>query len=503
MIRLPFGLLRLAAGGLGLVAVTILLVGCSEPDATTLRLGVAQAPVTLDPRFATDAVSERLVRLLYRSLIDFDADYRAVPSLAQWRAITPLHYSFVLDPQRAAFHDGSPVTAVDVKATYDDILNPTQASPHRSSLQVIDYIDVVTPARVDFHLKRPDPLFPGRLVFGILPSRLLAGGHDFKRAPLGSGPLEFVAWPADNRVTLKRRSDGQTIELFAASNATVRVLKLLRRELDIVQGDLPPELVHWLQRQRGIELLRERGTVFSYIGFNLEDPHVGLLRVRQAIASALDRQAIVATLMGGMARPASGVLPPEHWAAQPAQQERGRGLANARELLSAVGFDESQPLRLIYKTSSNTFRLRLATVIQSQLRDAGIQVEIQSHDWGTFYADVKAGRFQMYSLSWVGLKMPDIFRYAFHSTALPPHGANRGRYRNPRVDALIDAAERAAEHAEQQRLYRAVQAVLLRDLVYVPLWYEDHVAALAPGIDGYVLGRDGNYDGLLSVARAN
>ncbi len=97
-----------------------------------------------------------------------------------------------------------------------------------------------------------------------------------------------------------------------------------------------------------------------------------------------------------------------------------------------------------YKTSTDPVRVRIATVIQQQLAEVGIDMRLSSYDWGTFFGDIKAGRFQMYSLAWVGIKTPDIFRYAFHSSSLPPEGANRGRLASAAVDRLIEAAEQGA-----------------------------------------------------------
>ena len=158
-------------------------------------------------------------------------------------------------------------------------------------------------------------------------------------------------------------------------------------------------------------------------------------------------------------------------------------------------------MQLTYKPSSKTFRLRLATIIQDQLKAAGIHVNIRSYDWGTFYGDIKAGRFQMYSLSCVGLKMPDIFRYLFHSSAVPPDGANRGRFKDARVDALIEAAEATPDLEQQAGLYRDLQAYLLGQLPYVPLWYEGSILVTRADISGYALAADGNYDGLMTVTR--
>ena len=133
---------------------------------------------------------------------------------------------------------------------------------------------------------------------------------------------------------------------------------------------------------------------------------------------------------------------------------------------------------------------------------AGFDVEVQSNDWGTFYGDVKAGRFQMYSLAWVGIKMPDIFRYVFHSDSIPPGGANRGRLRDPMIDQLIERAERAPTLEGQARLYRELQHRVHTALPYVPLWYEDNVRVSRPGVEGYRLNTDGNYDGLKAVGRS-
>ena len=126
-------------------------------------------------------------------------------------------------------------------------------------------------------------------------------------------------------------------------------------------------------------------------------------------------------------------------------------------------------------------------------------MDLRSYDWGTFYGDIKSGRFQLYSLSWVGIKMPDIFRYVFHSDAVPPNGANRGRLNNAKIDALIEQAEQAQTLETQAALYRELQVLLFKALPYVPLWYEDHVLVSRQRVSGYTLAADGNYDGLNSV----
>ena len=180
-------------------------------------------------------------------------------------------------------------------------------------------------------------------------------------------------------------------------------------------------------------------------------------------------------------------------------QSYGYDPAQAKQLLQEAGFSPTQPPTLIYKTSTDPFRLRLATIIQEQLQQVGFDVSIHSHDWGTFYGDIKTGRFQMYSLAWVGLKTPDIFRQAFHSRFVPPQGVNRGHYADSSTDHLIDKIEDTIQRTEQQTLYHHLQERLLQTLPYVPLWYEDHFALSSKDIQGYTLQVDGNFDGLQHI----
>jgi len=478
-----------------------MMVACSAPDGSAIRVALAAAPASLDPRFATDASSERINRLLYARLVDFDAQAQPVPSLASWEKLSDRHYRFRLRERNRRFHDGRRLTAADVAATYRSLLAPDSSSPHRGALDMIERIEVLDDDTLDFFLRRADVLFPGYLSIGILPAAGVASGASYHRQPLGSGPFRFVDWPQAGRLQLARVDDGQLFVFEQVQDPTMRVLKLLRGEVDLLQNDLPPELLDYLGRREGIEVRRASGGNFAYLGFNLGDADTGRWEVRRAVALAIDRQAIIRHLFRDAARPAAALLPPEHWAGAAGLKETRRDLAQARALLHAAGYDAGRPLRLDYKTSSDPFRLRIATVLQQQLAEAGIEVQIHSYDWGTFYGDIKAGRFQMYSLAWVGVKSPDIFRYAFHSASLPPQGANRGRLNDPQVDALIERALHAPAQAEQARLYRRLQALLLERLPYVPLWFEDQFFAAREDIQGYTLDAHGAYDALLHTVR--
>jgi peptide/nickel transport system substrate-binding protein len=466
----------------------------STEEKQALRFAVASAPLNLDSRMATDATAERLNHLLYRSLVEFDEARRPVPGLASWQRLAPRQYRFMLGETGRKLTDGRRLQAQHVKDTYSFILEPANASPHRGNLSHIVRIDVLDEDRLDFYLSRPDSLFPARLGTGI-------AVEDKQGGLVGSGPFRLHDAGQLHDVWLQRRRDGQLFRFLHVADPTVRVLKLLRGEVDMLQNDLPPELIRHIADKDTLHLQTRPGTNFTYLGFNLGDAVTGQAKLRQAIAMAINRKAIIQHLFAERARPAASILPPEHWAGF----EQASGVdfdpAGARRLLAELGYSTATPVNITYKTSTDPVRLRIATVIRQQLAEVGIDVEIRSYDWGTFFADIKAGNFQMYSLSWVGVRSPDIFEYVFHSRSVPPAGANRGRYKSLRADSLIDAAIGAANDIEMTGLWQELQAHLLDDLPYVPLWYEHQVYVSRGGVTAYQLSADGNYDGLNTVDR--
>lgn len=489
-----------------------LLTACTEPQTANnsinnvIRFGLSNAPVTLDPLQATDAVSGRLNRLLYQRMVEFGIDGKPVAGITRWQQLTAQHYRFTLlnetAEQAPRFHHGRLLTVNDIKATYQAVLERKTASPHRSSVEHIERIEIVDRQTIDFYLSRPDPLFPAFLVIGIVPEELLKAGHPFNKKPVGSGAFEFSHWPFDDQLFLRRRSDQQLVELLKVKNPTVRVLKLLRGELDIIQNNLPPEHVTFLKNNKDIHHLTRSGANYSYLGFNLQDAMTGQLALRKAIAYALDRDKIIRYALGGAAQKANGFFPEQHWLGV-ALKGYEHNIKTAVELMQQLGYSKEKRLSLTYKTSSDPFRIRIATIIQSQLKDIFIDVNIRSYDWGTFYGDIKSGHFQLYSLTWVGITTPDIFRYVFHSQSLPPSGANRGRLNNKLIDQQVERAEQQLDLQKQAALYQQLQQQLEQVLPYVSLWYEDNIAFFRNDIAAYVVSSDGNYDALKNINRVN
>lgn len=478
---------------LALAAACLLVCACGQAgsgskadQAEPIRFAVGQMPLNLDPRYATDAASERVNRLIYQPLVDFDAASRPVPKLATWQRLSPFEYRFTLLKGRAAFHHRSPLTASDVKATYDSLL-ALKDSPHTAEYANIASIEVIDENSVMFHLRRADSHFPEKLIIGILPNDLIIKQHDFSHAPVGNGPLAFVSW--QNSLTLKRILDGQEITFSEVKDPTVRVLKLLRGEVDLLQSDLPPELVRYLQSQSAISIDSSTGANYSYLGLNLQDPMLKNIKVRQAIAHAIDREAVIEKVMVKNTRLAGAILPPEHYAGNSNLKPYDYNPALARQLLTETGL--KLPIKLVYKTSTDAQRVRLATILQAQMKPAGIDLQIRSLDWGTFFEDVKQGQFQLFGLTWVGIKTPEIYTKAFGSGNFPPKGFNRGRFADAELDSLLT-----------QENWAAATARVHQQLPYIPLWHEGQFAAFNKNIKHYASKSDGNWDNLATIQRS-
>jgi peptide/nickel transport system substrate-binding protein len=243
-----------------------------------------------------------------------------------------------------------------------------------------------------------------------------------------------------------------------------------------------------------------------YANFNVNDPVLKDKRVRQAVACAMDRQAIVDAIWRGQARLANTLLPVGHWAAASDAEmaQYPHDVARAQRLLEEAGFHAGKDgvrIRVTLKTSTDETTRLMAAVLQQQLRAAGILLDIRSSEFGTFYADVTKGAFQMYALRWIGSNEdPDIFRYAYGSGSFPPKGGNRGRYSNARVDALLTAAAAETDQARRREAYVKVQKILADELPGIPLWYPNNEVVHTRRIVGVRPGPSGNFDYLREIS---
>jgi peptide/nickel transport system substrate-binding protein len=502
-----------------LLSASALLFSCQKtgrrPDTPpdTLVVALESSPTYLDPRYATDAYSERISRLIFNGLLRPDENSRLEPDLAvKWQPIDDRTYVFRLR-QGVFFHDGKPLTATDVKFTYDSVLDAKNRSPKRGKLGFLQAVDQLGSHEVRFRLKAPFAPFLEELTLGIVPAGTPGYGQSGRQRLIGSGPFSLAELSPGERVVLTANPsywDGppgiSTVVFKVIPDAIVRVLEFRKGTVDFIQNYFEPDMLPWLAKNTGAAIQSEQGTIFQYIGMNLEHPILARREVRQALGRAIDREAIIRHILKDLATPATGLLSPRHWAYEPAVAQLSYDPEAAKRLLDAAGFpdpDGDGPLprfKLSYKTTNLDLRKRVAETLKEQLARVGIELEVRAYEWGTFYGDVKSGNFHLYSLEWVGVVDPDIYYNLFHSESVPPNGNNRGRYRNPALDRLLEQGRSAASIEERRRVYSSVQKILADDLPYVPLWWWKNVVVMKPNVRGFVPYPDGDLISLRKVS---
>ncbi len=503
---------------LGTAAFALLSIACdptispSPSEEKPFVVAIDSAPTQLDPRFSTDAYSERIDHLLFSALIRIGPNEEILPDLAErWEIQDDRRYTFYLK-KNVFFHDGSPLTSEDVRYTYESLKNPEVASPHRKSYDVIERIETPDAATVRFILRENHAPFLGTLTRGIIPKKLVEGDPQrFSSSLTGSGPFAFVSYQPDYAVELRANPNyfegvSPTARLLfrIIPDELTRLLELENGSIDLLQNALPPDALPRLLKNRDLKIVQAPSTTYSYLGFNLSDPILRKKAVREAIAHAIDKEAIAKYILRGLATPANGLFTDRHWA-YASTKRHPYDLKRASELLDQAQLPYQKLLggrfRLTYKTSQNELGRRVAEIVQAQLAAIGILVTIRSFEWGTFYSDVKSGNFQLFSLSWVGVHDPDIYTDLFHSQSVPPNGSNRVRYQNKRIDFLVDRGRILLDQNERVAVYREVQEILAEELPYVSLWHPQNVAVMKKEVMGYTLYSNGDFYSLKDVSR--
>jgi peptide/nickel transport system substrate-binding protein len=447
---------------------------------------IETSPTNLDPRIGIDAQSEHIQELLFDGLVVRDAEYRVAPGLAErWEQPDPLTLIFHLR-SGVSFSDGRSLTARDVAWTLESMRNGTVITPKASSYSAIGKVEAPDAATVILHLKRPDNFLLINLssgAMGIVPE---GSGRDFWQHPVGSGAFRFVSQEIDKDVVIERNplswqpatGNAQRIRFAVVPDATTRALELRKGSADVATNSIVADMLPVLAREKSLMVESVGGTQIQYLAFNTVDPVLRDVRVRQAIACSIDRALILKTLLSGRAQPAVSLLPEQHWAWTGDVPRYDYDPERARGMLEQAGYRADPAgirLHLTMKTSTDEGTRLLAAVLQQQLAQVGISLDIRSYESATFIQDLTRGSFQMYALRWVGgNEQPEIF--ATLSTArIPPKGQNRGRYRNPEFDKLLDDAAQATDQGRRRADYVKAQQILARDLPEINLWYQDSV----------------------------
>jgi peptide/nickel transport system substrate-binding protein len=483
----------------------------TEPGAVTFL--IETMPTNLDPRIGTDAVSERLDGLIFSSLVELDAERIPRGDLAEnWETPDPVTYVFHLRSS-VKFHDGRPLTSADVKYTFDSILDRTVISPKRGSLALIRSIDAPDAGTVIFHLQEPDAGFLWEIArpeIGIVPA---GSGADFSTQLTGTGPFRFVSAEQDDNVLIER-NDGyfggapkiSRVRFRVVPEAIVRALELRKGSADVEVNSLTPDMIPVLRRQPTVDVTDAPGTNYQYIAFNLDDSALAKREVRQALAYATNREEIIQYLYRGQAHTADGPLPKSSWAYEPGIRRYEYDPQQAERLLDTAGFPRQSAaggmrVKLTLKTTTEESSRLLAAVLQEQWRKIGVDLDVRPLEFATLFSDMARGSFEIFTLRWIGANNdPDtFFDYIFDSRKIPPAGANRGHYRNPRIDALLDQARAEGDREKRREVFSKIQKIIAEDLPYVSLWFMDNVSVHRKRISGVELSPTGDYDFLRSI----
>jgi peptide/nickel transport system substrate-binding protein len=372
-----------------------------------------------------------------------------------------------------------------------------------SAYAAIETVDAHDDRTVVLHLKHADNYLLTNLstgAIGIVPE---GSGKDFWQHPVGTGPFRFVSQQIDQDVIVERNPQSWSVlpkldrvRFSVVPDSITQSLELEKGSGDVAINSLPMDSLAVLANRPNLQLEETGGTEIQYIAFNLRDPQLKDVRVRQAIACAIDRQLIIHTLMLDHARPASSLLPPRHWAWTGDVAHYDFDPSRANHLLNEAGYPlghDGVRFHLTMKTSNDGETRLLAAVLQQQLARVGIALELRTYEYATFYSDVTRGAFQMYSLRWIGIVQPDIFSYAFSTAYFSPRGANRGHYSSPRLDALLDDATSSQDMAHRRAEYIEAQQILARDLPAINLWYRDTIVVHSRRLTNVVPSPLGSY----------
>jgi peptide/nickel transport system substrate-binding protein len=497
-----------------LLVGALLFAGCgaarTSADSGTVNFLIEASPTNLDPRIGADSYSEHIDGLIFSSLVARDAQMKVIPDLAEsWETPDPVTYVFHLR-HGVRFHDGRPLTSADVKFTFDSILSGAVKTPKRGSFKLVASVEAPDDATVMIHLREPYASLLWNLTapgIGIVPR---GSGAEMSRHPIGTGPFRFVSATTDEEIVLAR-NDGyfggapkiENLRLRIVPDALVRALELRKGSGDATINSLTPDMVVTLAKEGGLLAEQQSGTTMAYLAFNFDDPILAKRDVRQALAYATDRATIIRYLLRGQARPASSLLPPNHWAYEPNVQQFDYDPARAEQLFDAGGFPRGADgvrMRLTLKTSTDESTRLMSEAIADQWKRVGVALQLRPMEFATFYSDITHGSFQLYSLRWVGANNdPDVFEYVFSSKKMPPDGANRGHYRNPQLDALLDQARVEVDQGKRKALLSQIQKIIAEDEPYVNLWFVDNVCVHRDRLAGIALEPSGDYDFLDSA----
>lgn len=489
-----------------LVFLSLVLSSCTggrKTPADTLVVALGAAPATLDPRFATDANGMRIGGLIFNSLVRPGNDFKPAPDAADiW---VYKDHAFIFELRKdLKFHNGRAVTPEDILFSFEQYRLPT--SPFASILESVT--DVQAVKNEDGHLTVTLKMkyFSDKFLVSDLPGvrilpkeEMIKAGPDFAKVLLGTGVYKFVSQDMSNVHLESATAKLKKLNFKIIRDDFTRYQKMLKGEVDLVQSDIPLEKVEEFEKRKDdFQVIRFPGLTMTYVLLNFKDPVLKKKEVRLALAQTLQRREIITHKLRGFGEEATSLLTPNNPYFNPALKNPSFDLSAAKKTVESLGLTGK---KLTLKTSNQPAAADNGKVLAHQMSQAGLNVELQTYEWATFYDDIKKGNFQMATMKWVGTIDPDLYRLAFHSKETPP-GRNRGAYSNPKLDVLLEKSANVESVEQRKKVMTEVQQIVHDDLVMLPLWYDQQIAVARKNILDYRPVQTGEFQPFADVRKS-
>lgn len=490
-----------------------LLAGCvqkSKGDLSTLIIGIESEVKNMDRRSNAEANATQIGHLFSQTLVRVGSNLLPVPDLAQrFDVQNGIRYRFHLAPD-LSFHDGHPLRCADVE------FNFRQAAERASNLQsgfanvakmecesTQDFVVTLKQPRASFLLSEVAELH-------IYPPHYSEDPR-FATHPIGSGPYRFKERKSRDLIferfeNYHRYRDGQRLPppffqrviVRSIQDPTTRFLSLMGGDIDLLVNALSPRRVLEAQSNPYLKVLRAPGTTYQYVGINLRLQKFRDLRVRKALAMALNRDEIIKHKLLGFAQAADSVLSPSNFFHDKAIPPIPYDPIAARALLKDAG---AKNLAIELKVSTDRDINSVALILKEQWEKIGVRVTLRPYEFATFFSDIRSGNFELFSLRWTSVADPGILSQIFHSRELPP-GRNRVAYKNTEVDRVLDRAQVEPDLERRRQAYALVQKTIARDIPYISLWYPDNIAVVSRSLRNFTLHPTGQWLTFLDAEKA-
>jgi len=496
---------------LSAICLLALIFSCSSrnrlPEYVYYRLNTN--PTTLDPALIVDVTGGSISAKLFNGLVKMGSDLSIAPDIASKYEISKngLIYRFELK-NGVRFSNGIEVKAGDFKYSFERILNPSTRSPNtwvfdrikgakefvNGKAKEVSGIKVINNYVLEITLARPFSPFLNLLTmtaaYVVPEEEVKKWGVDFSSHPVGTGPFILTHWLPNRELQLDARKDyfdnkpkikGIIYKIIPEDLTTITEFEI--GNLDVI--GIPASAFSRYKKdkkwEKYIATIEDINTY--YLGLNCSKKPFDNKILRKAMNYAIDREKILRTLFEGRGRLASGPVPNmlRKWKA-PAPYEYNP--SKAKELLKAAGYPDGLEVNF-YITADNEV-VDIAEVIQSYLKDVGIKANIKQLEWSAYKEAINKGETDMFWLGWFAdYPDPENFLFPlFHSANLGPAG-NRARYKNPKVDSLIEAGQHAYTMKERDIYYEKAENMIVDDAAWVFFWHKTDYTVRQPWVKNY------------------